>query len=547
MLQGNSTQIQTPTGRTEPINFNCGVMQGDPISPLLFTWGINHILDELTDRSVADAYGFHLTPHTDALTALCFADDLAIIGKDLEAALVLVNSTVQLLQEIGLTVNTDKSKAIVINKGNLLQEQLFTIGGNITSISEYEEIKYLGATFQQTLIFNENAILDKLQTDLNTLATTYLLQSHQKLNVLNQFIGPTLIYPFQATPVDKIPMTFLIKADKMIKSTVKEILQLPHDTPNSMLYASSKFKGLQIMRTTWEAFLQQLNINLKLEALKDPHVDVVRNYSYIKNTCLTKLQINSDDAQRPVKQLRELLRHREYESWCAYPQKGKGVCLFSEVPSANSWVFQKTGLSSSEWRDILKMNAMVAPVRSLPGRSTSTTRCRHCSETETLPHVLGSCPRGELLRIKRHNIIRTMIADALRATGLEVHEEVHCVAENESHRRIDIIAIDRKRNTAEIIDPTVRFETSSCQPVDVDSEKKNIYEPTINYFQNSYRVKNILVTGLLLGARGTIPKFFQDWRVKYKLPKNLQDSIVLSIIKHSVMIFRNHLYGPTNV
>ena len=78
LLQGNSTQIQTPTGRTEPINFNCGVMQGDPISPLLFTWGINHILDELTDRSVADAYGFHLTPHTDALTALWFADDLAI-------------------------------------------------------------------------------------------------------------------------------------------------------------------------------------------------------------------------------------------------------------------------------------------------------------------------------------------------------------------------------------------------------------------------------------------------------------------------------------
>ncbi|PSN48897.1 Down syndrome cell adhesion molecule-like protein Dscam2 [Blattella germanica] len=40
----------------------------------------------------------------------------------------------------------------------------------------------------------------------------------------------------------------------------------------------------------------------------------------------------------------------------------------------------------------------------------------------------------------------------------------------------------------------------------------------------------------------------QDWRVKYKLPKklpkNLQDSIVLSIIKHSVMIFRNHL--PTS-
>lgn len=62
---------------------------------------------------MADAYGFHLTPSTDSLTSLCFADDLAIIGKDLEAAFVLVKRTVKLLQEIGLTINTDKSKQLL--------------------------------------------------------------------------------------------------------------------------------------------------------------------------------------------------------------------------------------------------------------------------------------------------------------------------------------------------------------------------------------------------------------------------------------------------
>ncbi|PSN35991.1 hypothetical protein C0J52_14386 [Blattella germanica] len=31
------------------------------------------------------------------------------------------------------------------------------------------------------------------------------------------------------------------------------------------------------------------------------------------------------------------------------------------------------------------------------------------------------------------------------------------------------------------IDPTVRFECSSDQPLDVDREKKSIYEPTISY------------------------------------------------------------------
>ncbi|KAJ4445181.1 hypothetical protein ANN_06982 [Periplaneta americana] len=96
---------------------------------------------------------------------------------------------------------------------------------------------------------------------------------------------------------------------------------------------------------------------------------------------------------------------------------------------------------------MLKMIAMVAPVRSPPGRSTGTTHFRHCSEYETLPHVLGSCPQGAVLRIKRHNIIRSMIADALRSKNLDVHEEVHCIADGESNRRIDIIAINRNKQT----------------------------------------------------------------------------------------------------
>ncbi|KAJ4441221.1 hypothetical protein ANN_11072 [Periplaneta americana] len=40
------------------------------------------------------------------------------------------------------------------------------------------------------------------------------------------------------------------------------------------------------------------------------------------------------------------------------------------------------------------------PARAIPGRTMDNNRCRHCdSETETLPHFLGSCPHGEALRI----------------------------------------------------------------------------------------------------------------------------------------------------
>ena len=145
------------------------------------------------------------------------------------------------------------------------------------------------------------------------------------------------------------------------------------------------------------------------------------------------------------------------------------------------------------------------------------TRCRHCSETETLAHVLGSCPHGELLRNSRHHRIRSRIASSLAEKNWEVHEEIHCVAENGSTRRIDIIAIDKVKRIGYIIDPTVRFETSIDQPSQIDQEKKNIYEPTANFFKSTYNLKCIAVIGLLVGCRGTIPQSFQQFCTKFNM------------------------------
>ena len=61
---------------------------------------------------------------------------------------------------------------------------------------------------------------------------------------------------------------------------------------------------------------------------------------------------------------------------------------------------------------------------------------------------------------------------------------------------------------AEIIDPTIRFEISSNQPIEIDIEKKIIYEPIVPYFFSKYNLDTITVTGLFCGSRGTISKFF---------------------------------------
>ncbi|KAJ4448598.1 hypothetical protein ANN_10617 [Periplaneta americana] len=172
---------------------------------------------------------------------------------------------------------------------------------------------------------------------------------------------------------------------------------------------------------------------------------------------------------------------------------------------------------------------------------------------EEFLHVIYICyccsqlPIGRSTQNKTHNIIRSMIADALRYKNLDVHKEVHCIAGGGSNRRIDIIAINRNKQTAEIIDPTIRFEISATQPSEVNEEKKKIYEPTIQYLSAKCNIVKITVTGLFFVARGTIPKAFVNWRGKDKLTRDLQDAIVTTIIQFSVVIFRQHLYDVHSI
>lgn len=264
--------------------------------------------------------------------------------------------------------------------------------------------------------------------------------------------------------------------------------------------------------------------------------------------CLAKLDVppevlESSNTARKSTVMREFLRDQEFSVWCNYPSKGKGIALFDECRASNKWILDRKGLSASEWTNCIKMIPNVAPVRSIPGRSKDGTRCRYCNETETLSHVLGSCQHGMLLRNARHHRIRSLIAAALKNRGMTVFEEVHCTAELGSNRRIDIIAFDQVSRDGYIIDPTIRMEKEKIQPAEVYDEKRQIYEPCVPDLMQKYQLKRIDVIGLLVGARGTITTFFEDFRKKFQLPTTLRNEVVLTTLKGSSQILQHHLYS----
>lgn len=112
-----------------------------------------------------------------------------------------------------------------------------------------------------------------------------------------------------------------------------------------------------------------------------------------------------------------------------------------------------------------------------------------------------------------------------------------------SNRRIDLIAFNEKSKTGYIIDPTIRFEFDENQSILVDEEKKRIYEPCIPDVKEKLKLKSLEVIGLLIGARGTLTKFFLDFCTKFKI-ENVIENIGIEAIKGSCKIYNNHIYDP---
>ena len=549
LIEGNNIKVEVGLNKSRSIVLRKGVAQGSPLSPILFNMAIDDVMKEITEFEVTQAYGFDLSENVSKLLALAFADDIALIGKNLESTQVIINMVTRLLSDIGLQVNPKKCNIINIENGTLQRASLQLSSGDIiTSIDHQGMIKYLAVTFTDGIMLDEVKLIRDFTRDLELLVTSTLLRADQKLNIINQFIWPRLIYSLQSTPLNKIPSKFLIDLDKIIRNSTKEIIGLPHDIPSDMLYAPRNFCGLGIVKVEWEAYLQHFNIAQKLLKINDEHLHICRDVKSEKRDALTKLNINisNETSSKTARRIRCELREKAFENWCQLPHKGKGVTTYKEDPRSNKWVSNRKGFSSSEWTNAIKMSCNTSAVRSVPGRSTHNNLCRHptCNEVETLGHVLGFCPKGELQRIARHHKIRSSIATSLRKAQWEVYEEVHCVAEDGSFRRADIVALNRQQQRALILDPTIRFETDGQQSSQVNEEKKAIYNPCIPHFSERYKIPINAweVMGLLFGARGTSFKLTRNFLTSLKISNADYDKLLVMIMRDSLSLLHNHLY-----
>ena len=163
------------------------VSQGDALSPLLFNFALEYVIKRVqVNQDGLKLSGTH--------QLLAYADDVNILGGSIHT----VKENAEATKEIGLEVNVDKMKYMVMSRDrNAGRGNSVKIDN--TSIERVEEFKYLGTT-----ITDQNYIQEEIKSRLKlgnacyhsvqNLLSSRLLSKNLKIKIYRTIILPVVLY-----------------------------------------------------------------------------------------------------------------------------------------------------------------------------------------------------------------------------------------------------------------------------------------------------------------------------------------------------------------
>ena len=224
---------------TQFFAYEKGVIQGNPISPILFNIYVNDLFEELAEANKTPVS----LDGSSSIHALMFADDLIILStsaKGLQDSLDRLN---EYCNEWDLKVNFGKTKCIAFSRGNSRESKGLIF--DKTNIEFVKQFKYLGVSIDKKGNFSPTL------KDLSRKATNAIfalksrvnfayLSTKAKLKLFDSLISPILLYgseiwesyinqtqtKWDANDIEKVHLTF-----------IKSILGVNRTTANVLIRA----------------------------------------------------------------------------------------------------------------------------------------------------------------------------------------------------------------------------------------------------------------------------------------------------------------------
>ena len=239
---------------------NYGLLQGESLSPLLFSLYVNDLPELLNNVDIG------IKVQEIIIKLLMFADDTVVFSETIEGLQKGIDSVRDYCRKWGITVNVPKTKVLVFKKGGKVSKNEKWNFGNLT-LEVVKQFNYVGCIFTSSGNFTAcmNALKESGKRALFLLSNMFHVNQEilpfNKLQLFNSKVLPILSYGSEVWGMNNIDCieTFYL-------FYLKNVLCVKKSTPNSFVYDELGLYPLKI-----EFQIRALKYWLKVIRLSLPH------------------------------------------------------------------------------------------------------------------------------------------------------------------------------------------------------------------------------------------------------------------------------------
>lgn len=411
-LYGNANTTIQYEGTDTPVKIKRGVLQGDPLSQMVF----NAVMDRAL-RKLQEGIGYRINGKI--FNCIAYADDLILVASTKMGLQSLIDSIEMELNAFGLEINGNKSSTLSLvpsgkeKKIKVITEQMFKANNQpLKAIGVIDAWKYLGIKFVGSRIDKSKV---NIGADLEKIGKAPL-KPQQRMNIMSTGVIPKYLH---SLILGRTTLGKLNEIDRTIRKHVRKWLHLPGDSPVSYFYTSIKNGGLGIQNLGEGVPMCKLK-RIEKFLVTDSSTNQAFNESrFIKNQiewCKKALVHLGDNITKEEKSKQWMNKMEERVDT-------KNLTLAKHSKASTSWVREKADQLSG--RDYIhyhqiRVGSLPSKARTRRGRPLERNCRAGCYCPETNYHIIQQCHRTHGGRILRHDRVVKMIRDFVEVTGTSV-------------------------------------------------------------------------------------------------------------------------------
>lgn len=398
------------------LKVNQGVLQGDPISPLLF----NAVMDRAI-KQLPEGIGYRINGML--FNCIAYADDIILIASTKRGLQTSIDALTIGLASFGLETNAEKSCTLSLvpsgydKKVKVIEESQFVVNGlQLRAIGVLDTWKYLGIHFTNSA---KSDVDISLASALEKVSRAPL-KPQQRLKILCNVVVPRHLH---ALVLGRISMGKLNALDLSIRNYVRKWLHFPKDMPIAYFYADVADGGLGITNLSQQVPLIRKNRLARF-------INKENNTSQIfKQSLIIQRQLEWCDEMLSYigTDVTKSMKSQYWRDMLALKIDTGDLKDARHDVASNLWVRKYaqeiTGQDFVQYHQI-RAGCLPSKARTTRGRTNSRSCRAGCMVSETNYHVIQQCQRTHGGRVHRHDRVVDLLSDHLnRRPSLTVLKE----------------------------------------------------------------------------------------------------------------------------